>query len=84
MVLSRVSLCLSAPAPSPASFMVVISVCYLLVPFVSREEHRVSLLGFPAGWDQACVCVFLQIPSPNALASHCTPVLHTSYKTVQE
>lgn len=59
-MVSSVSACLSAPAPSPASFMVVISVSYLLVPFVSREGRRVSLLG-------GTVCGPLQTPSPVSL-----------------
>lgn len=56
MVVSSVSARLSSPAPSPASFMVVISVSYLFVPFASREGCRVSLLG-------GTVCGLLQTPS---------------------
>lgn len=56
MVVSSVSARLSAPAPSPASLMIVISVSYLLVPFVSREGPRVSLLG-------GTMCGLLQTPS---------------------
>lgn len=37
MVLPGVSVCLSAPAPSPAAPAVVISARYLLMPVVSRE-----------------------------------------------
>lgn len=63
-VLSGVSACLSAPAPSPASFAVVISACYLLVPFVG--------LGFPAGWEQASR-VLPPTPSPGAPAAPGSP-----------
>lgn len=68
MVLFNVSACLSAPAPSPASFVVVISARYLLVPFVTRDARRVSLLG---GTRHACV--LLRAPSLNASASHGSP-----------
>lgn len=46
MVVSSVSACLSAPAPSPVSFMVIISV---LPPCAICQQGR--LQGFPAGWD---------------------------------
>lgn len=70
MVVSSVSARLSAPAPSPASSMVVISVSYLLVPFVSRKGCRVSLLG-------GTMCGLLQTPSLVSL-------WHVSYEVVQK
>lgn len=56
MVVCSASARLSAPAPSPASPMVVISVSYLLVPFVSSKGPRASLLG-------GTMCGLLQTPS---------------------
>lgn len=62
MVLPGVSPCLSAPAPSPASSG---RYCCLLSPGASCQQGRTPgfPLGFPAGWDRACVCVCVCVPA---------------------